>query len=218
MADSRSGRRMTPVREVARKSADERWADILEVSARMFAKNGYSATSLQHIAEDLGILKGSLYYYINSKDDLLYEVIRTVYVTGVENFRANAGAEAPAVERLWKAIAGHIVYLVHNLTATTVFLHEYERLSPERKAELAYFDYAAELKRLIIEGQREGSLRSDLDPTLAALSALGSANWVYRWYHDGSAKPEEIGRHFADLAVCGMLTGGVRMVDGVLTS
>ncbi|MEU6573417.1 TetR/AcrR family transcriptional regulator [Streptomyces sp. NPDC046805] len=201
----RSRKAVAGSREVSRKPSDERWKEILEVSTRMFADKGYAATSLQQIADDLGLLKGSLYYYITSKDDLLYEVIREVYVRGVENFRALAGRGGDAVERLRRAVEGHVVYLIEHLAATTVYLHEYERLSEEAKAKLAEFDYVKEVRDLIVIGQDQGGFRRDLDPALAALSVLGSTNWIYRWYHAGARAPEEIGREFADIAVRGLV-------------
>jgi len=191
-------------REISRKPADERWADILNVSARMFAEQGYAATSLQHIAEELGILKGSLYYYIASKDDLLYEVIRTVYAAGVASFQAAAAADGPVLDRLRAAISGHVGYLIDNITATTVYLHEYDRLSKERRAALNEFDYADALRRLILEGQGDGTLRTDLDATVASLAALGAANWVYRWYREGSVDPQAIAHQMAEITVSGL--------------
>jgi len=191
-------------REVSRKPGDERWKEILNVSARMFAEHGYAATSLQQIADELGILKGSLYYYISSKEDLLYEVIKQVYTAGTANFQALSGKGGDAVKRLQKAIEGHVVYLIENLTATTVFLHEFERLSPERREELASLDYTKQVRDLIVIGQDQGGLRSDVDPALAAMAVLGATNWIYRWYHLGPHTPQEIGKEFATILVKGM--------------
>lgn len=199
------GRRSTgSPREVSRKSGDERWKELLDVAARMFAEQGYAATSLQQLANKLGIFKGSLYYYISSKEDLLYEVIKAVYVDGVANFQALAGGEGDAVERLRRAIEGHVVYLIENLTATTVYLHEFDRLSKDRQDELSRLDYVHLVRDLIVTGQTEGGIRADLDPTLATMAVLGSTNWIYRWYHPGSRAPREIGQEFARIVVDGM--------------
>lgn len=195
-------------RDVSRKPSDERWKELLEVAARMFARHGYAATSLQQIADEMGMLKGSLYYYISSKEDLLYEVIKEVFTGGYENFQALAGQGGDAVTRLQRALEGHAVYLIENLTATTVFLHEFDRLSAERRAEFAARDYVALVRDLIRIGQDQGGFRADLDPTLAALSALGAINWIYRWYHPGSRAPREIGQELAAISVRGMLAEG----------
>jgi AcrR family transcriptional regulator len=205
----RSGRRSTAVaRDVSRKPGDERWQELLDASAQQFAANGYAATSLQMIADEMGLLKGSLYYYINSKEDLLYEVIKAVYVSGVENFRALTAGEGDAATRLRAALEGHVVYLIDHLVATTVYLHEFERLSKDRRDELGGQTYLSLLRQLIVDGREDGSLRPDLDPHLTAMVALGSTNWLYRWYHPGTMTPREIGREFADILVRGMTPSG----------
>lgn len=200
-----SDRRPTAGRVASRKPGDERWKELLEVSARLFAEKGYAATSLQDIAAAVGMLKGSLYYYINSKDDLLFEVIRAVYVPGIARFKALAGEGGDAVVRLQRALEGHIVYLIENHVATTVFLHEFDRLSDDRKAQLAELDYVALVRDLIRIGQDQGGFRRDLDATLAAMSVLGSANWTYRWYRPGTKGPAEIARQLASVSVRGLV-------------
>ncbi|MEV0104879.1 TetR/AcrR family transcriptional regulator [Nocardia sp. NPDC050799] len=188
-----------------RKNSDERWPEILDVAGTMFAERGYSATSLQNIADELGILKGSLYYYIRSKDDLLYEVIRSVYWEGVANFRRLSTGDGTAAERLFAAVVGHVKYLTDNLIQTTVFLHEFERLSPARRRELSTLAYDELVRDLVVEGQAEGSFRGDVDASLVALAILGAANWVYRWYQDsGPSDGAQIGEVFADLFISGL--------------
>ena len=200
-----SDKRPTATRAASRKPGDERWKELLEVSARLFAEQGYAATSLQNIADAVGMLKGSLYYYINSKDDLLFQVIKAVYVPGVARFKAVSGEGGDAVDRLRRALESHVLYLIENPTATTVYLHEFERLSAERREELAGVDYAKMVRDLIRIGQDQGGFRRDLDPTIAAMSVLGSANWTYRWYRPGTQAPKEIARQLADISVRGLV-------------
>jgi AcrR family transcriptional regulator len=59
-----------------RKPREERWSELIEVATDVFYAKGYDAASLQDIADRLGMFKGSLYYYIQSKEDLLYDVYR----------------------------------------------------------------------------------------------------------------------------------------------
>jgi len=193
-----------PARTPSRKTGDERWEELLDVSARMFAQYGYAATSLQQIADELGILKGSFYYYIRSKSDLLFEVIRSVYWDGLERFQAYSKEEGTGLEVLERAIIGHAAFLVEHLTATTVYLHEFERLEPEQREKLTGHDFRQLMSDLIRRGQDDGSVRADVDPTLSALAIVGSINWIYRWYRSGSRAPEEIGREFARIYVRGL--------------
>lgn len=189
-----------------RKSSDERWNEILLVSARMFAEHGFAATALQHIADELDMLKGSLYYYINTKEDLLYEVIRSVYWEGMANFKQMSTGPGPAMDRLTAAIKGHVRHLIANITATTVYLHEFNQLSEARQEELSSLDYSGWIRDLIKEGQADGSIRADLKPSLVAMAILGATNWVYRWYRQGRNSPEEIADEFATIFTSGLAT------------
>ncbi|WP_214407540.1 TetR/AcrR family transcriptional regulator [Pseudonocardia lacus] len=184
---------------------DGRWQELLDIAAVIFARKGYKSTTLQDIADEFGVLKGSLYHYIRSKDDLLFEVIRSVYSEGLENVRSHAEAESDPVERLRSVVRGHIRYLIDNLVQTTVLLHEFDQLSDERRAEMPIRDYQTIVADLISAAKDDARLKPDLDPQLAALAVLGAANWIYRWYRPGARSPEEIADQYADLLVDGML-------------
>lgn len=187
---------------------DGRWQELLDISARIFARKGYKSTTLQDIADEFGVLKGSLYHYIRSKDDLLFEVVRSVYEKGLANLRAVAEADLDPVESLRAVVRGHVVYLIDNLVETTVLLHEFDQLSDERRAAMPIREYQTLIADLVAEAQAAGRFKPDLDPQLAALAVLGATNWVYRWYRAGARSPQEIADQYADLLVDGMLAPG----------
>ena len=103
--------------------------------------------------------------------------------------------------RLKRVITTHVDYLIENLAETTVFLHDIKELSKERRDTLAIDEYADIITRLIDEGQREGTVRNDIDSRLIGMAVLGMVNWTYRWYRpmDG-VTPNSLGVAFADLA------------------
>lgn len=190
-----------------RKSREERWSELLEVATQVFYEKGYEAASLQDIADRLGMLKGSLYYYIQSKEDLLYEVVNEVHQEGLATIEGLAAQEGPALERLRGVIVGHIEHECDTLTKTSVFLHELEALTPERQREVigSGHAYRRVFSDLIAEGQKEGQIRAAVDPKLGALWILGSINWVYRWFRPGSGfSARQIGEHFGDMVVRGL--------------
>ncbi|HEY3716467.1 MAG TPA: TetR/AcrR family transcriptional regulator [Jatrophihabitantaceae bacterium] len=180
-----------PVLDRNRKPGGERWAELLETSAKIFAAKGYAATSLQDIAEELQILKGSLYYYIDSKEDLLYEVIRDVLVKAHDHLSELALLEGTGAERLERVIHAHVEYLLDHLTATTVYLHEITRLDHARRKSLPSHNFVSMIAELLQAGQEDGSIRKDIDVEIWTLSILGTANWVYRWYTPGRSPSKE---------------------------
>ncbi|MFC5748474.1 TetR/AcrR family transcriptional regulator [Actinomadura rugatobispora] len=185
---------------------DGRWQELLEISARIFARKGYRSTTLQDIADEFGVLKGSLYHYIRSKDDLLFEVIKSVFGDGLQNLRTLAEADLDPVERLREAVRGHVLHLVDNLDETTVLLHEFDQLSDARQTKLAIREYQTIFAHLIAEAKSDPRVKPDIDPELTALAVLGTANWIYRWFRpDGRHTAVEIADFYAEFLVDGML-------------
>jgi AcrR family transcriptional regulator len=192
-----------------RKPREERWVELIEVATQVFYEKGYDGASLQDIADRLGMLKGSLYYYIQSKEDLLFDVIAAVHKDGLAVITARAELPGDALTRLEQVIAGHIEHTCHNLVSTAVFLHELSALPPERRVEVLGNEHAYQgvFRDLIGVAQKEGLARADLDPRLAALSVLGSANWVYRWFRPGGAfTAEQVAAEMAGMAIRGIAT------------
>lgn len=192
-----------------RKPREERWVELIDVATQVFYEKGYDGASLQDIADRLGMLKGSLYYYIQSKEDLLFDVISAVHKEGLAVIRARSEVAGDPLERLESVIVGHVEHTCRNLVPTAVFLHELSSLPEERRREVLGSEHAYQgvFRDLIEKAQAEGLVRADLDPRLAALSVLGSTNWVYRWFRPGGAfSPEQIGSELAEMAIRGIAT------------
>lgn len=170
-----------------RKPREERWTELVQTATQVFYEKGYDAASLQDIADRLGILKGSLYYYIQSKEDLLFSVISSVHAEGLAKITAAAATEGDALTRLSRVIEAHVVHTCKNLVKVSVFLHELESLPKERRLEITGGDHSYQqvFRDLVNKAISEGQVRDGVDPTVATLSILGSINWVYRWFQVG---------------------------------
>ncbi len=190
--------------KATRRDQAERRQEIIDAAAAIFHEKGYAATSIQDVAEAVDILKGSLYYYIKSKDDLLFSVIEEVHEGGLRNLEVGKAADGSALDRIRGFVTRHAAYNAANLVKMTVFFHDFRSLSDERRKEIVeerdlYDQY---LRGVIAEGQEEGSIRSDVDPKLAAFWILGGMNWMYQWYRpDGPEPLGVIADAFADLSV-----------------
>jgi TetR/AcrR family transcriptional regulator, cholesterol catabolism regulator len=187
-------------------SDDGRWQELVDTAARVFAAKGYRSATLQDIADEFGVLKGSLYHYIRSKDDLLDAVIRSVLDVGLARLREEAAVDRDPVERLREIVRAHVLHLVDNLVGTTVLLHEFDQLPPERQVTVPIREYQEVLEAQVDAARADPRVRSDVDPHLSALAILGATNWVYRWYRPGGSRtPEQIADYFAATLVDGLL-------------
>src|SRR6266481_9119568 len=98
-----------------------RRAELTRAAARLFAEKGYHGTSVNDLAEALGVQKGSLYSHIDSKADLLWEVARE----GAEAFHAALDTvpdEGPVLERIAAALRAHLRVVAEQLDVATVFV------------------------------------------------------------------------------------------------
>jgi AcrR family transcriptional regulator len=194
-----------------RKPRQERWTEILDVAARTFAEKGYDGTSLQEIANRTGILKGSIYYYINTKEDMLAHLLRQAYETGLRRIRPIAESTQSAAIRLAEMIRAHVEYVCTDRDRTAVFLHERKRLSPEMRRKFLGDEstYGDLFEKVIAEGQKEGSVPAELDPKLTAICLLGSLNATYQWFHHNEQySVDEISNHFVATTLRGIVRAG----------
>ncbi len=182
-------------------------AEILDAAARVFRRRGYGAATVEDVANELGILKGSLYHYIKSKQELLYDVV--VGPLRAANVAIDSVSEEGGTvqERIRKAIIAHIEVIHDQYPRLSIALLERLELPPEQLSEIRTLHrrYQEAWTALIREGAGAGVLREDIDPALTTLAILGMLNWATQWYQqDGRSTPAEIGSAFASVALEGI--------------
>ena len=194
-------------RETRSRPPRRRQQEVVDAAARVFHERGYESTSIQDIADNLGILKGSLYYYIRSKEDLLNEILWGVHDDALANIQRVEEVKGDALQKVRAFITLHITFNIENLVKMGVFFHDFRSLSKERRQRIieARDLYDKILRDLIADGQREGLVCPDVDPKMASMAALGMCNWIYQWYRPrGRLRPDEVAGQFADLVIAGL--------------
>ena len=185
-----------------------RLREIYDAAARIFHEKGYQATSIQDVADAVGILKGSLYYYIDSKQDLLFRIIDEVHRESLRSLERWQSIDGDALVKLRAFIEGHLTSNVRNLVKIGVFFHDFRSLDLEHRERIVKERdlYDRFLRELIVQGQEEGVVDERVDPKLAAMAILGMMNWIYQWWRDdGPNSPEEVAREFANLVLVGLV-------------
>ena len=191
--------------------------EILEAAAQVFHEKGYESTSIQHIADSVGILKGSLYYYITSKEDLLYEIIQGVHEEALRNLEKTRAVEGNALQRLRAFAMIHFTFNAENRVKVAVFFQDFRSLTPERRQTIVEERdiYDNFVRDLIREGQDDGLICPEIDAKLAAISILGMLNWIYHWYRPGGSQTaSEIAEAYADFVIAGLACSPATHVPG----
>ncbi len=182
---------------------DER---IFAEAVRIFGEKGYHATSMQNIADAVGLQKGSLYHYISSKEELLFKIFaRSTGALTKELESIIASGDTPR-EKLHRAIQAHLTALCEQLDIYTVYLSERRLLSGRTHARVRAEGerHARLLEQIIKQGIAARDFRS-VDTKMAAHAILGMCNWLYQWYSpSGRLTPHEIAEIFSDLVVDGL--------------
>lgn len=190
MASERSGRR----------------GEIINVATRLFRERGYHVTSLDDLAEAIGFTKPAIYYYFDSKEDILFAIVEEIVDRAIERMQRIAEGGGSPTELLHALLVENTLVILENLDANTVLYNERGLLSEEREQALRRRerDYSQILLRLYEEGVAAGEF-VDVDPALATNTLFGGSIWTHRWFTPGGRLPAaEVARHIADLLVEGV--------------
>ena len=178
---------------------------IVDRAARVFFEKGYNGASIQDVADAVGILKGSLYHHITSKEDLLVAIVEEVQDALLAVATGNAGME-PA-DRLREIIVGYVEYTETHIAKVGVYSRDLRVLTPERLHEVDADRqrYEQVFLDLVADGQDGRAFRDDLDPTVASKGVLGMLQLVPRWFdEDGELSAAEVGDQLATLVLSGL--------------
>ncbi|RIH93656.1 HTH-type transcriptional repressor KstR2 [Meiothermus granaticius NBRC 107808] len=160
---------------------------------------------MRDLARAVNLQGGSLYAHIDSKEELLFELVNRA----AARFIAMAEAVPPTLtirERLERLVEGHLEVIAEELGSATVFFHEWKFLSPALQAKVkALRDrYQAYWLEVIGEGVRRGELEVE-DVHTATLFVLSALNWTYQWYRPGGRLSlEGLSRQYAQLILAAL--------------
>lgn len=158
-------------------------SEILVIAGKLFSTQGYYGTSMRELARALNMKGASLYSHINSKEEILWEIVNGT----ADQFLAQAETISPAIpleEQLAQLVRGHLRVIAHALPYAIVFFHEGKFLSPALHARIkAKRDtYEANFRRIIEQGTRQGIFQV-ANPHLATQFVLSALNWTCQWFY-----------------------------------
>ncbi len=180
--------------------AAERRLNIVKAAAKLFSEKGYHDATLEEIARELKYTKGSIYYYISSKQDLLFQCHDMAMNLLLENTDRLKESGLPPELMLKEVIKGHIETLMSEFNLITVTLgSDYELEEKYSKIIIQKRDkYEDFISGIIMEGIRQGVFR-ETPVKLVINLIMGAANWIGRWFsQEGPMTMQEIAQFYAD--------------------
>lgn len=181
---------------------------ILEEAARLFTEKGYEATSVQDLAEALGLSKAALYHHFRSKEEVLYEISQQA-LEGLLLEGKKALAVSDPKEALLRFMEGHARFFEENRPFFVTMLQGLQSLSPEKQRPIiALRDQYEEMVRTVLQRGMEAGVFRQVDVALAGRAVLSLLNWMVRWFHPGGPlRAEEVARFYFDLILRGLEDG-----------
>jgi TetR/AcrR family transcriptional regulator, cholesterol catabolism regulator len=182
---------------------------ILDSAAVVFAAKGYTHSRLTDIATEAGAHAGGIYYYFESRDALVQEVLRIA--TGKSITSINAALDAlPKNATTEDRVRVATVAQIREILASDSYIGAFNKIYPQLPEKIKarhhpvlheYFDI---WRRIIKQGQADGEVRSDLDPGIMRLTIAGSIQWAAEWAHAEISSAESLGDQMAALFYAGI--------------
>ncbi|MER6826818.1 TetR/AcrR family transcriptional regulator [Streptosporangium sp. NPDC000563] len=193
--------------------ASERRDHLVKLAAELFARKGFQATTVREIAEEAGILSGSLYHHFDSKETIVDEVLTTFLDDLVGRYRAALDRDGDPRTILSEMVRIGFGTLEPHRAAITVMQNDWSYL---RSLPGDRFDYLVraeeEVERMWVGqiklGQAAGLLRADVDPKLT-YRMIRDTIWVtVRWFRPGGRlNTAGLAEHYITILFDGLATG-----------
>jgi AcrR family transcriptional regulator len=202
-------------RSFARADSKQRWKQILELSSHLFYQKGFVSTSMQDVSDAVGLLKGSLYHYIHSKEDLLFEVLKDLHVDGEEIIASVQFDSDDPVNQLRQYLKKAAIFAGNNAERLVIFFRDFDKVPPNRRNEIISERemYTQTVARLIAEAKAKGLTALTVDVRLASKLISGAISSTHEWLRPHGRRPlEDAADEIANLLVEGITPASPQMV------
>lgn len=196
-----------------RTAYDEKLTSILRRATAIFAEKGYHSATIRDIARATHVSLSGLYYYFQSKEELLFLIQDHAFGTLLRNLESVlAGVVDPQV-KLRLLIENHMRFFVDNMAEMKVLSHEAESLTGEFRTRVNA--QKRQLTEIASDILRELRPDSDLDLRVSVFALFGMMNWLYTWYRSDRDVPvERLADDLTRLFLGGYLQNGFTLPGG----
>jgi TetR/AcrR family transcriptional regulator, cholesterol catabolism regulator len=160
---------------------------IILAAAVTLSRLGYAGTRLSDVADEAGVQAPAIYYYFDSREELIEEVV-TVGTVHLREFVIAAvdaaPADATALDRIDIAVEAHLRQLMSESSFAHAVIRNVGQLPDSIRSNQLIEErkYVRFWRELFLAARDEGALRPDIDPELAQLLLVGALNWATEWW------------------------------------
>lgn len=173
----------------------------VEAAVELFYERGYENTTLEAVAERLGVTKPFIYAQFGSKSELLAEICSRGIASSLRALDGVLAVDLTPTRKLEELARRFVLAVIGSQKHIAIFSREEKNLLPadfERISEMRR-DFDGKLSALLLDGQRSGEFQL-ADPLLASLAIGGMVSWTYVWYRPGRRlEPSDLADRMAAL-------------------
>ena len=184
---------------------EKRRSKIRDIAAKVFAEQGFDRTTIRGIAKSGNISAASIYYYFDSKEELLYQVLDETMSTGLKLMKEIEQKELTEKEKLIEILQMHTMTAI-NFDKMKLLVHEQNCLSAEHQTDLKIKQkqYMEQLTK-VFESLKDSRQMRDLDPKVCAFAFFGMVSWAYRWFNpQGNLTTKQLAEYFTTIFTQGI--------------
>lgn len=187
--------------------ARKRKEQIHHTAKNLFRERGYAATSMRHLASELGIEAASLYSHIKSKEEILQLIcfeMAEQFLSSTEDLQKK---KLSAQELFTQAVTEHIRIITMNMDSSVVFLHEWRHLSEPFLSDFKLMRKRYEIffKNILAKGEKEKLFKVQ-NEKLTLFVIFSAMNGIYEWFTPkGKMQPKEIAEQMVEVFLNGIL-------------
>ena len=181
---------------------------ILKAAARCFNDKGYSGTSLKDVANHLGLTDAALYYYVENKEELVFQCYLRAAALARDALERAIGAGETGLEQARLYVRYHVEVIVGD-DGPVAIMSEIPSLKPAHRDQILEVSrtHSAAFEAVLDRGIRDGSINA-CDVRMTGNAIMGAINWIPKWYHGKSAVAKTVLAEFPVILTSGLSAAG----------
>ena len=193
---------------LAEKSEDSRFqlqkGRMLRAAARCFNEKGYAGSSLKDVARILGLTDAALYYYVRSKEELVYLCYVRAGDVGREALDRAIAEGSDGLDTAVRYIRYHVEVMVGERGPIAI-MSEIPSLKPEHREEILEVSrkHGARFEGVLEQGIADGSI-APCDVRMTGNAIMGAINWVPKWFHGDAEIARKVVAEFPRILSAGL--------------
>jgi AcrR family transcriptional regulator len=177
---------------------------VLKAAAHCFNQKGYRGTSLKDVANMLGLTDPALYYYVRSKEELVYLCYVRAADLGREAMQSAIAEGQDGFDKVLLYLRNHVDFMVGERGPIAI-MSEIPSLKIEHRHEVLELSrkHGAAFEALIEEGIADGSI-APCDVRMTGNAIMGAINWIPKWYHGDAVVASQVVEAFPKILSSGL--------------